>query len=319
MAAMRRRPLVVFAALLVAGFAAAGLRAAFTATKTTPQTLQAVADFLPPVVSAAQVAGPGGAAGVVQPGAEYRVCAQVADQGNPPSGVKSVTADVSALAGRTASAPLSAGSCTIGSAAFNYGSTSLTAGASLAPGTASYTVAATDNLAQSASQSFTVTVQAPPSSGCHGTAITATNGGAAKKQIDSGDVVLFSFTAPIDKQSIIPGWTGNGAAPPVTMRIADDGDSDLITVEYHGTVTPLGTIDTDSDFVNGGTVTFSGTLTTTGDDVRMSVDYQTGGPGHTVMGSPSHMTWTPGSGLRDTSGGPCATTPVTQPKNTQNF
>ncbi len=277
-------------------------------------------DFLPPVSSASQVLGPDGAAGVVQPGAAFQICAQVSDQGNPPAGVKTVTADATAISG-TAAVPLSVATCHIGSSTYNYSSASQTAEPGLTVGaTLSYTLHMTDALDQAAAQSYTALVQAsPPPTGCSGSSITATNGGAAVQQIDSGDVILFGFTAPIDKQSIIPGWTGNGAAPPVTIRVTNKGNADAITVVYNGGDTSLGKIATKANFVENGDVEFGGTLTTTGNNVRLSVDYKSGGFGYTVRAPTTAMTWTPGSGLRDTSGNPCSTKKVTQPADVANF
>lgn len=311
---------MAFAVLAVAAAAAATIRAAFTTSQTSPQTLQSVADFLPPAVSALQILGPNGAAGIVQTGATYRVCAQVADQGSPPSGVKSVTADVSQIAGSQSTATLSASTCTIGSATFNYASTAQTPSTQLVNGTTvMYAVTATDQLGQSAARNASALVQAPQPQGCHATAITATNGGAAVQQIDSGDVILFSFSAEIDQQSIVPGWTGEGSPGPVAITVKDVGSADTITVVNQGTTTPLGTIATKTNFVSGGDVTFSGTLTSPGSDIRLTVDYQSGGPGHTVQGAATAMTWTPGAGIKDKSGKPCSTTAVTQPSATANF
>jgi hypothetical protein len=306
--------------LLAACLVVPSVRAAFTSSKTTQQTLASVADFLPPTISVAQVSGPGGEAGVVQAGASYRVCAQVGDQGNPPSGIATVRSDVGSIAGVATTATLTAQACTIGSGSYNYGSGTLTAGSRLAAGASvPYSVTAADALGQSATQSYSVNVATPPSS-CHGTAITATNGGAAVQQVDSGDAILFGFSAAIDQTSIISDWTGNGSPGPVRIKVADNGSADSITVEYNGSLLPLGTIATKTNFVNSGTAVFGGTLIMSGNNVRLTVDYLTSeGPGIPVKGSASAMTWTPGAGLRDTSGGPCSTAPVTQPSSTANF
>ncbi len=296
------------------------MHAAFTSSKTTQQTLASAPDFLSPTISAAQVAGPDGAAGVVQAGASYRVCAQVADRGNPPSGIASVRADVGSIAGVATTATLTAQACMIGSGSYNYGSGTLTAGSGLAAGTSvPYSVTAADALGQSATQSSSVNVAAPPSS-CRGTSITATNGGAAVQQVDSGDVILFGFSTAIDQKSIIPDWTGNGSPGPVRIKVADSGSADTMTVEYNGSQIPLGSIAAKTNFVNGGTAVFGGTLTMAGNNVRLAVDYLTSeGPGTPVKGAASAMTWTPGAGLKDTSGHPCSTASVTQPSTTANF
>src|SRR5581483_8852932 len=76
------------------------------------------------------------------------------------SGIKAVTADVSALTSAQTALPLSSGSFTCGGVGgFNYQSTVQTANASLAEGSKSFSVVATDNLGTAATTSgWSVTV-----------------------------------------------------------------------------------------------------------------------------------------------------------------
>jgi len=300
--------------LAAAGVVVLSVEAAFTATRSTPQTLQSVADFLPPTLTA-QVLGPNAAAGVVQPGAGYKVCAQVTDQGNPPSGVKSVTADLSSIAGTSSIVTLTSGLCTIGGTTYNYVADNRVAAATLQPGASvPYTVIAADNLSQSASQAFNVTVQAAPAS-CRAVGLTATNGGAYAQQIDGGDKMRFSFSTAVDQASIVPGWVGGGSPGPLVVKVTNAASNDVITPTYNGATTGLGTIATHTNFVNADT-NYGGTLTMSGNDVVLAIDYlQFGSP---VTGTASAMTWSPGA-VRDTAGAACSTAPFTQPAPVANF
>ena len=167
---MTRRRCVAAAVAAGACLVAAAAYGAFTSTRTNPQTLTSVPDFLPPVAARAQVVGD--VPGIVYPGRQYRVYAQVADQGNPPAGVQTVKADVTSLGG-SAALSLAAGSFTAGGISYNYGSSAQTAPAGVTTGpTRPYGLTMTDALSQSSTQSFTVSVQP----GCVPVAIDAANG-----------------------------------------------------------------------------------------------------------------------------------------------
>ena len=304
---MRR---VAVAALAVSLVVVAAAHAYFTARKTSPQTIQAVSDFLPPTISATSVYALG-APGVV-PAMPYQVYAQVADQGNPPSGTKTVVADVSSLGGPT-SLSLTAGSYP---APFNYGSAPQTASPFLVPGTTKpFGVTATDNLGQAATRSSTVTVGA--GNACKATGITAPNGGAKGRTVDSGDRITFSFSTQVDQSSIVPGWSGGGSPGPMTVKLADNGSSDTITVWNGSTQTPLGTIQTGGNYTSSGTLAYSGTLIASGNDIILTIDTYIANAA--TASGPTTMTWTPGSGITYDDGQPCSTAPTTQPSPADNF
>ena len=309
---MRRAAGATLVVALAAGVVAVA-HAYFTSARTSPQTIQAVPDFLPPTINSAAVYANGSPGVVASTG--YQVYAQIADQGNPPSGVKRVTADVSSLGGSTA-LTLSAGSYPPGQSLYNYGSATQTASGSLVPGASKpYTITATDNLDQATTQSFSVTVGG--GSTCRATGITAPNGGARVRAVDAGDRITFSFSTKVDQQSIVPGWSGGGSPGPMTVKLSDDGSSDKITVWNGSTQTPLGTINTGGNYVTGGTVTYNGTLTQSGNDIILSID--TSPSGAATASGPTSMTWSPNSGITYNNGLPCSTTPVTQPSAVDNF
>lgn len=314
---------LVALALVAAGCLAAAAHAYFTAAKSTPQTISAVADFLPPVSSGSTVVGADGTAGVVTPGGAYRVYAQVSDQGNPPAGVKTVTADLSSVSGAGTTAQLSPGSFSVGSATFNYRSASETASASLnAPDTYPYSLSMTDQLGQSATAGYSVhTEGGGGAGGCAAAALTTANGsGSSAQKVDAGDTIAYRFTAPIDTRSIISYWTGGGVG--VTVLITDKGSSDELTVidQSTGQATPLGTIAMKGDFAHqdvryGGVIQLQSPETVV---VQPTSLY--GGTGQPVVWpSKTAMTWTPSAGIKDTAGNPCSTDSVTQPAPVYNF
>src|SRR5262249_39584041 len=70
----------------------------FTDTAQNPQTLSAIADWVAPSTEASTIAiSEKDPAGYLKAGGTYFVYAKVADSGNPPSGIGSVTASVSAI------------------------------------------------------------------------------------------------------------------------------------------------------------------------------------------------------------------------------
>ena len=192
-----RRRCVAAAVAAAACLAAAAAHGAFTSTRTNPQTLTSVPDFLPPVAARAQAVGD--VPGIVNPGRQYRVYAQVADQGNPPAGVQTVKADVTSLGG-PAALSLAAGSFTAGGISYNYGSSAQTAPAGVTTGpTRPYSLTMTDALAQSSTQSFTVSVQP----GCVPVAIDAVNGsGGRVRAVDRRDVIRYTYSAALKSTSL---------------------------------------------------------------------------------------------------------------------
>ncbi|MDP8903732.1 MAG: hypothetical protein M3N29_00185 [Chloroflexota bacterium] len=99
----------------------------------------------------------GGGAGFLRQGQTYFVYANVTDLS---SGVAGVTANVSNVTTGQTAVALSAvgGPWAVSGATYNYRSGSITANASLSEGSRSYTVTATDNATNSATPSFSVTI-----------------------------------------------------------------------------------------------------------------------------------------------------------------
>ena len=175
-------------------------------------------DTLPPVIGAATIQkSEGGLPGVIRPSGTYRVYATITDPG---SAITTATTNASAItAGATASA-LTAGTWTIAGVTYNYRSALLTAGNKLNAGTQTFTIAATDSFAHSVTSSpFSVTIDTTKP---NGSSLTTTNhAGGIVGRAETGDSITFTFSEPIDPNSILAGW--DGTATPVTLQLLNAG------------------------------------------------------------------------------------------------
>jgi hypothetical protein len=121
--------------------------AAFTGPTNSPgNRVSAASDFLAPVVASSVIAkSAGGTPGFVKQGGTYHVYANVTDDGNPSSGVGTVTGNASNVTTGQTAVALSAGSFSVGGVSYGFRSAQLTADGSLSAGSKSYSVSATDN------------------------------------------------------------------------------------------------------------------------------------------------------------------------------
>ena len=226
---------------LIAGVPAA--LAAFTGATSAANTIATAADWTAPSVGSTVIAKQTGyLAGSIKQGGTYYVYANVADSGNPASGISTVKTDVSAVTTGQTAATLTSGSYSVNGTTYSYRSGALTANGSLS-GTKSYTITSTDNLAYARLQSgYSITVDntAPTATGI--STGDANNHGLA----ETGDTILFTFSEQIDPQSILTGWTG--ASTNVTVEFQDGGcvlflcGSDTFSI----TSLPFGSVDLNS-------------------------------------------------------------------------
>jgi hypothetical protein len=300
--------------------------AAFSAQADNPgDTVTAAPDFRAPAIEAVALAKKtGGVAGFVKQGGGYYVYAQVAaDTGSPASGIAGVKADASALTAGKSAVPLVAGSYTVGTSSFDYRSEELIAAAVLAEGAKAFTVTAADNAGNANLANGSATVDnAPPQAGDIQTANAGTNGLA-----EQNDTIVFTFSEPIDPESVLSKWTGS--ATNVVVRIFDNGlaglGNDALQVydSTNTTLLPLGGVDLGRiDYVTGllgGTITFgaSGTaskMTMSGSTVTIVLGtYAPAGLAirGTALGTGA-MIWTPVATPFDRAGNVIATTPATE-------
>nr|WP_264010167.1 cadherin-like domain-containing protein [Mycolicibacterium flavescens] len=197
------------------------------------------------------------------------------------------------------------------------------------PGTASFTYTVSDGSATSntATVSFTIVDNVAPTP----VTVQATNGsGGTVSRLDQGDTIVYTFSEPIDPNTIMAGW--NGSATTVTVR-AYEGDlvlgllaPDSLQVynAANNQELNLGTVSLGrTDYVNsllgvllGNHLRFSNsTMVMTGNTITVTIgaDYTPVGViSRGTAGGTGTLTWTPSSGVTDSAGNPLASGPVTE-------
>lgn len=260
----RRRDLRVGAAVLLAvgvlGAALGAVHAAFTSvTANATNTLAANPDLVAPTVPSAVVgksltgAALGSVPGYVKSGGTYHLYANVADTGNPasgisPSDVTAVTANTSTFDTGVTAVALADGSFTYGGVAYNRRSAELTAnttGGGLVDATAyAFSAFAKDqaspvNSATTSGFSVTADTVQPTTAG---PVASTVNGAGVVNRPTAGDTVNLVYSEPIDPASILAGWTG--ATTNVVVRINQASGSDTMTfyAPNNTTLLNLGTL-----------------------------------------------------------------------------
>jgi hypothetical protein len=280
--------------------------------------MTAASDWVAPAASASVIQkSEGGTPGYIRQGGGFRVYANVSDAGNPATGVASVTGNVSSVAAGQSAAPLSAGAFTVLGSSYGFGSGALTANASLAGGTYTYSVTSTDGAGNGRTQSgISVVVDNTVPSGSD--AQTANHGSTVGRP-EIGDTITLTYTEPIDPSSIVSGWSGL-AATSVVVHVDDKvptaGNNDALTV-YDAANTaqlPLGSVNLGANNYVGANRTFgaTGTPSTIAQSGSSFVVTLGTASGTTTTGSSSTMIWTPAAGATDRAGNRSTTTNVTE-------
>lgn len=238
-----RRLLMVL--VLLSGVPAA--LAAFTSTSSAAHAVATAADWIAPSVSSTVIAKQTGyLAGSIKQGGTYYVYANVADSGNPSSGISTVKVDESALTSGQTNVSLTAGSYSVNGVTYNYRTAVQTASSPLS-GTKNYAITSTDALSYSRLQTgYTVTIDntAPTATGV----ATGNASGGNHGRAEIGDTITFTFNEQIDPHSILAGWTG--ASTNVVVELIDGGctlllcaaDSFKIYNAAYSATLPFGTI-----------------------------------------------------------------------------
>lgn len=328
---MKRPARICAAAAALALVAAVGgaTEAQFTAsTSNGSLSFDANPDWMPPAVSQTIIGKTtGGSGGYLRQGGTYYVYANVADQGNPPAGIASVTTNTSSIdTGVTAAAlTTTGGPYTVEGVSYAYRSASLTANAAITAGTYGYSIFSqdSDSPANSQTQSgYNVVVDntAPSASD-----VQTANGGATVARPELGDTVTFTYSEPIDPSSIVSGWTGT-AATNVTVRIVHNGSGTNDTVLIRNDADTANLAITNATGVNlnqnsyvSATASFGApaaaqrsTMTLVGGPPSAVVRVTLGTLGTGTVGtetSNSTMSWTPlGSPITDRAGNNVTTT-----------
>ncbi|HEX7464706.1 MAG TPA: hypothetical protein VF382_07430 [Actinomycetota bacterium] len=295
---------------LAIGLAGGATYAAFFATTSNAgNSLTAHPDWTAPSASGSVIMRNGGnVPGYIRQGAQYYVYAAITDSGNPPSGVASVTADVSSITTGQTAAPLTAGSWTVGGVAYNYRSALLTANAALAAGAKVYSLAMTDVRLNSATQGgFVVTVDNTRPTGLD---IQTANYAFAVGHAETGDTITFTFSETMDPSTIMAGW--DGSATSVTVRINNNFFADTLQVRNGNTTLPFGTISLAGNYATN-RVDFTGsTMVQSGASITITLgipDRPTRLVTETDTGT---MRWTPSTTPMDLAGNACMNTAVNE-------
>lgn len=308
---MRRAIRLLVAVALVAGMPAA--LAVFTSSTAASNTIQTAADWLPPSVSSTVIAkATGYLAGSIKQGGTYYAYANVADSGNPPSGIASVSTDESAITSGQTSVSLTSGSYSVDGVSYNYRTAVQTANASLS-GTKSYTITSTDNLSYSQLQSgYSVTIDntTPTATGIS----TGNASGGNHGYAEIGDTITFTFSERIDPYSIVSGWNGTSSTN-VVVELIDGGcglllcsnDSFKIYNSSYSATLPFGTVNLGSGSYYGcaglgllclydptsfGATGTPSTMVQSTNSITITLGTRSGGNGSVNdVGSNTDMTW----------------------------
>jgi hypothetical protein len=301
--------LVALAALVATTVAVAAFAAR---TENSGNTVTAAPDFTPPAITALAIGkSQGGATGFVKQGGTYFVYANVsADTGNPASGLSTVKANVELVTSGQTAVTMTAGTYTAGGVSYNYKSAQLTAGGVLVEGAKAFKVTATDvaGNARTVEGSVTIDNTAPKAADVQ----SANASGGTVGLAEQNDTLTYTFSEPVEAETILAGWTG--AATNVAVRMTDNGLLGLSTGEdnfqvYNAantTALPLGAVALGSgEYVTGlllGQITYgaSGTaskMTMSGSTVTITLGtYAAGGlgtAGRATAKTAGKMTWTP--------------------------
>lgn len=312
-------------ALLGAGLLAGVTGATFSSqTSNTGNSVTAAPDFRAPTASASLVSKtqtPGSSTGYIKQGGGYRVYATVADSGNPASGTSTVTADVSAFTTGTTAAPLSAGSFTVAGVTYTHRSAVLTASNPVSEGTKAFNLTLTDvaaNARTTAGAGVIVDNTAPAASD-----VQTTNSATAGRA-NNGDKMIYTFSEPIDPDTVLSGWNGSSTA--VQADLLDGGSgllglglgsgNDVFQVKSAGgTVLPLtvglGTDDYTYDIVlvlrvACDTPIHSSTMAMSANTITVTLGGLTGSCAHTSGNGT--LTYAPAAGPTDRAGNALPTT-----------
>jgi hypothetical protein len=283
-------------------------------TETVPATLSTAAcfsaDTLPPVVSATVISKTTPyLPGFIRQGGTYFVYANVTDAGCSPSGIATVTANVSTLTTGSTAVALAAGSFSVGGVTYNWRSASITANAVLAAGAKTYSITSTDNAANSQTQGgYTVTVDNTRPTG---STVQTANGSTTVGKPEAGDSVTYTFSEAIDPETVVAGWTG--ASTSVVVRIANNAGGDLLTIRNAANTVqlPLGSVNlvgtayvtANRDFGATGTAS---TMVLSGATITITLGTPSAATG--TQATTGTMAWTPTATVTDRAGNTCQTT-----------
>jgi hypothetical protein len=290
-----------------------GVWAAFTARTTNAgASLAGAPDWVAPTVSNAVIGkAEGGIPGFIRRGGAYNVYANVSDAGNPASGVASLAANLSTITTGQSASGLASGAFTASGTSYNRRSASLSANPALPAGTSTYSLTSTDVSGNARTQTgYTVTVDNTPPTASDIQTVNASGKTAGLPEI--GDAVTFTFSEPIDPNSIIAGWAGATTSVVVHLDHAIPANDRLLV--YNATNAaqlPLGAVDLGGNKFATASATFGAagtpsTMTLSANAVTVVLGTASAGP--KTDKTAVTLIWSPSATATDRAGNPASTT-----------
>jgi hypothetical protein len=310
---------VAAAVALVAGLLGAIVGQTFgnftSTTSNSGNNFAAASDYRAPTINRSVIGKTaGGTPGFIKQGGTYYVYADVTDTGNPASGISSVTSNTSTITTGATATSLSSGAFSIGGLSYSHRTASLTANATLTAGTYTYTVTAADVAGNSGNQSYSVTVDNTAPSGSD---IQTTSGGAIAGRPDQGDTITFTYSEPIEPNSILSGWTGSATNVVVRVNNGSGSNNDTTTIFNAANTTqlPLGSVNLGRTDYTGANITFGASGTASSMSISgnaVSVTLGTQSAAATTAVATGSMVWTPSATATDRAGNAASTTNRTE-------
>ena len=274
--------------------------------------ITAASDFRAPTVERSVIARSASAPpGYVRQAGTYFVYANVTDDGNPASGVATVTADLSNVSTGITAATLSPGSYTVDGVSYNYRSAAQVVTAVLSEGSKSYSVTATDADSNAGTRSdLNVTIDNTAPAGAD---VQTANGGATVGRPQTGDSITFTYSEPIDPDSVLAGWAGGSTDVVVRMTNGGLGPDELeVFNAADSAVLPLGTTDLGrGDYVTGllggetlrfGATGTASTMVMSGQTITVTLGTASGVGSANTAGDNGTMSWSPSIAATDRAG-----------------
>jgi hypothetical protein len=246
--------------------------------------------------------------GKIRQGGQFYVYAQIDDGGNPGVGVGTVTANVSSISNGGGAVGMTAGAYSAGGVLYNFRSAVRTAINPMAEGTRTYAFTMSDIAVPVHTQTQTGfpvvidnTVPRPVN-------WTATNKvGGIVGRAEPGDIVTYTWSEPIDPESLVTGWNG-GSPITVAARISFNGGGNgrFRIRNAAGTITlNFGTVYLGQNYVTASVNFMSSTITMLGNTATVVLGTPAA-PTTVTVTTPSTAQWRSSAGAYDAAANACA-------------
>jgi hypothetical protein len=142
---------------------------------------------------------------------------------------------------------------------------------------------------------------------------TANVSGGTVGKPEAGDTVTFTFSEPIEPNSVLAAWTGTSTS--VTVRFVDGGlanDTLQVWNSANTSQLPLGQVNLGRIDYVAANVDFAGsTMAQSASSITITLGTASGGLVSTAL-TASAMVWSPSASATDRAGNACSTSVVTE-------